>query len=210
MAQELKALQAAPPPGVCAWPVEEKLNELEAQICGPSNTVYEGGVFKLSVHLPDRYPFEPPKCRFLTAVYHPNIDNGGRICLDILNMPPKGAWRPSLNISTVLASIGVLLSEPNPDDGLVPEVTHEYRHDRAAFDAKARNMTRCHAKANEAGSDAAGAAPGAGGDEGGTVGSEEGSQRVGSESETSEDSSSSDSDGEEGVGGNSMKKQRTY
>lgn len=36
-----------------------------------------------------RYPFEPPKIRFLTPIYHPNIDNAGRICLDALKLPPK-------------------------------------------------------------------------------------------------------------------------
>ena len=60
--------------------------------------------------------------RFVTRVYHPNIDGEGRICLDLLNMPPKGAWKPSLNVSTVLASIGLLLSDPNPDDGLVTDI----------------------------------------------------------------------------------------
>lgn len=36
-----------------------------------------------------RYPVEPPKIVFATPVYHPNIDTQGRICCDLLNMPPK-------------------------------------------------------------------------------------------------------------------------
>ena len=34
----------------------------------------------------------------------------------------QGAWRPALNLSTVLASIGLLLAEPNPDDGLMTDM----------------------------------------------------------------------------------------
>jgi ubiquitin-conjugating enzyme E2 T len=32
---------------------------------------------------------EPPKMQFITPIYHPNVDDAGRICLDILKMPPK-------------------------------------------------------------------------------------------------------------------------
>ena len=69
-----------------------------------------------------RYPFEPPSVQFITPIYHPNIDSSGRICLDTLNMPPKGAWKPSLNIPTVLSTVRLLLEHPNPDDGLMADI----------------------------------------------------------------------------------------
>lgn len=69
-----------------------------------------GGRFKLELFLPEEYPMAPPKVRFLTKIYHPNIDKLGRICLDIL----KDKWSPALQIRTVLLSIQALLSAPNP------------------------------------------------------------------------------------------------
>ncbi|XP_070112025.1 ubiquitin-conjugating enzyme E2 T isoform X2 [Equus caballus] len=93
-----------------------------------------------------RYPFEPPQIRFLTPIYHPNIDSAGRICLDVLKLPPKGAWRPSLNIATVLTSIQLLMSEPNPDDPLMADISSEFKYNKPVFLKNARQWTEKHAR----------------------------------------------------------------
>ena len=71
-------------PGISAVPHEENLRYFDVAIHGPSQSPYEGGIFKLELFLPDDYPMTPPKIRFLTKIYHPNIDRLGRICLDVL------------------------------------------------------------------------------------------------------------------------------
>ncbi|KAJ7973875.1 Ubiquitin-conjugating enzyme, E2 [Quillaja saponaria] len=153
MQKELKLLLTDPPPGA-SFPLltadsdlSTSLSTIDAQLEGPEGTVYSGGIFNIRIQIPERYPFQPPSVTFATPIYHPNIDNGGRICLDILNLPPKGAWQPSLNISTVLTSIGLLLSEPNPDDGLMCEASREFKYNKRAFDQKAQSMTEKYARA---------------------------------------------------------------
>ncbi|KAK3041669.1 hypothetical protein RJ639_001479 [Escallonia herrerae] len=338
MQKELRLLLDDPPPGVCLPLLSADSDLLPSpsptstpvKIKGPEGTVYEAGIFKIKIQIPERYPFQPPMVTLATPIYHPNIDNGGRICLDILNLPPKvllvgrmenkkaamrtcsdkarrratyrkrkdcvkkktmelailcdikacavifgpegdvetwpenptevksiigmlkdccskkdfgnikptvneieretdgakkddfegvisswevslmknvldakleavnrrsrhgssflhrvilllrttlewgirtfthgcnrqilvevaglqegviqskqGAWQPSLNISTVLTSIGLLLTEPNPDDGLMCEASKEYKYNRQTFDEKARSMTEKYAR----------------------------------------------------------------
>uniref|UniRef100_A0A8C0IUP2 Ubiquitin-conjugating enzyme E2 T n=1 Tax=Chelonoidis abingdonii TaxID=106734 RepID=A0A8C0IUP2_CHEAB len=118
---------------------------IEWKILGGANTPYDKGVFNLEVVVPERYPFEPPKIRFLTPIYHPNIDSAGRICLDVLRLPPKGAWRPSLNISTLLTSIQLLMSEPNPDDPLMADISSEYKYNKEVFIKNAKQWTEKYA-----------------------------------------------------------------
>jgi hypothetical protein len=91
--KEISMLSTDPPPGVVFFPLgegnKEVLDKFEAQITGPEETPYSEGIFRLEVSIPPRYPFEPPKVRFMTPIYHPNIDDGGRICLDTLKMQPQ-------------------------------------------------------------------------------------------------------------------------
>lgn len=82
-------------------------------IKGPSDTVYEGGIYEIDIVITPNYPFEPPKMKFRTKIYHPNISSAtGAICLDIL----KDQWTPALCIRTLLVSLQALLSSPQPRD----------------------------------------------------------------------------------------------
>ena len=138
---ELDKIQQDPPSNCSAGPADEDLFKWEATIIGPIDTVYEGGIFKLDILFPERYPFKPPKVKFRTRIYHPNINSSGGICLDIL----KDQWSPALTISKVLLSICSLLDEPNPDDPLVPEIADEYVNNRKVYDDTARTWTRLFA-----------------------------------------------------------------
>tara|TARA_E500000331_G_C17126722_1_gene656353 strand:- start:435 stop:884 length:450 start_codon:yes stop_codon:yes gene_type:complete len=138
---ELDKIQQDPPSNCSAGPADEDLFKWEATIIGPIDTVYEGGIFKLDILFPERYPFKPPKVKFRTRIYHPNINSSGGICLDIL----KDQWSPALTISKVLLSICSLLDEPNPDDPLVPEIADEYVNNRKVYDDTAKTWTRLFA-----------------------------------------------------------------
>jgi len=139
--KELQDLQKDPPTSCSAGPAGEDLFHWQATIMGPQDSPYQGGVFFIAIHFPPDYPFKPPKVNFQTKVYHPNVNSQGSICLDIL----KEQWSPALTISKVLLSICSLLTDPNPDDPLVPEIAHIYKTDRQRYEETAREWTRKYA-----------------------------------------------------------------
>lgn len=142
ISKELEEIIKDPPASCSAGPVDtEDIYKWEASIMGPSDSPYSGGVFKLNIDFPTNYPFKPPKVRFVTKIYHPNINSSGGICLDIL----KDNWSPALTISKVLLSICSLLDDPNPDDPLVADIADKYINNRPLYDCIARDWTNQHA-----------------------------------------------------------------
>jgi ubiquitin-conjugating enzyme E2 D len=135
---DLKDIEQNPPSHISAGIINENDIYLwEATIMGPSNSPYVGGVFKLSILFPKNYPFSAPKIKFLTKIYHPNIDTHGNICLDILNTH----WSPAMSISNVLLSITSLLDDPNADDPLNKVAADLYLSNKEEYKKKARLMT---------------------------------------------------------------------
>lgn len=118
------------------------MRELIGTIKGPKDTAYDGGVFKVSITIPTAYPFEPPKMKFITKIWHPNISSQtGAICLDIL----KDQWSPALTIKTALLSLQALLSTPEPNDPQDAEVAKQYLSNRELFESTARFWTETYA-----------------------------------------------------------------
>mmetsp|Transcript_11129 Transcript_11129/g.24921 ORF Transcript_11129/g.24921 Transcript_11129/m.24921 type:complete len:154 (-) Transcript_11129:8-469(-) len=133
--KELQDLSKDPPANCSAGPSSPtELFSWTASIIGPADTPYAGGVFNLKIDFPADYPFKPPKLAFTTKIYHCNVNANGNICLDIL----QSQWSPALTIGKVLLSICSLLTDPNPDDPLVPEIAKLYKENRKAHDDTAK------------------------------------------------------------------------
>jgi ubiquitin-conjugating enzyme E2 N len=135
--KETQRLLAEPVAGISATPYQDNLRYFAVAIEGPSDSPYEEGVFQLELFLPPDYPMAPPKVRFLTKIYHPNVDKLGRICLDIL----KDKWSPALQIRTVLLSIQALMSAPNPDDPLDNSVAELWKTNEKEALKRAKEFT---------------------------------------------------------------------
>lgn len=125
----------------CSAGFTNDITKWEATIFGPSDTPYQGGVFKLNLDFSQDYPFKPPTVYFTTPIYHCNINERGGICLDLL----KNNWSPALSVSKLLLSICSLLAEPNPEDPLMPEIARLYKSNRKLHDINAQNYTNKYA-----------------------------------------------------------------
>lgn len=107
--QELMNLMVSGDKGVSAFPSDDNIFTWVGTINGGHDTVYEGLIYKLKLDFPSNYPYTAPSVRFVTPCFHPNVDDHGNICLDIL----KEKWTALYDVRTILLSVQSLLAEPN-------------------------------------------------------------------------------------------------
>ncbi|KAJ2161960.1 Ubiquitin-conjugating enzyme E2 C [Coemansia sp. RSA 552] len=106
---ELMTLMMAKPDGISAFPHPDNMLQWTGTIEGAAGTVYEGLRYKLRLSFPADYPYTAPTITFDTPCWHPNVDERGNICLDIL----KEKWSAVYNVQSILLSLQTLLADPN-------------------------------------------------------------------------------------------------
>ena len=83
----------------------------------PESGLWETGVFDFEFVIPDDFPFQAPRVKCLTRIYHPNIDEEGAVCLNLLKLQ----YTPAISLPFIIAGLQYLFTEPNVEDPLNKE-----------------------------------------------------------------------------------------
>jgi len=113
------------------------------KFCGPKDSPFEGGIWKVHVTLPPSYPYKSPSIGFCNKIYHPNIDEAsGSVCLDVINQ----TWSPMFDLVNVFAVfLPQLLLYPNPSDPLNGEAAALLLQHPKAYNEKVQDYVKKYA-----------------------------------------------------------------
>lgn len=136
--RDFKRLQNDPTAGVSAAPCPENIMLWNAVIFGPPETPFEDGTFKLSMEFDESYPNNPPKVRFISKMFHPNVYPNGDLCLDIL----QNRWSPTFDVAAILTSIQSLLHDPNTESPANLPAAQLFNNNRALYVSRVKEIVR--------------------------------------------------------------------
>ncbi len=135
--KELEDLKKDPTNFYSAGPLGDDPLKWTGIIFGPSDSMYEGGIFHISIIFPITYPYKPPEIRFETKIYHPKINSSGAVGLSILN----DKWAPNFCVASVLLTIWSMLNDPNPNDPMDSTIADMLQNNKEEFEQIARKWT---------------------------------------------------------------------
>ncbi|XP_064816299.1 ubiquitin-conjugating enzyme E2 E1-like isoform X2 [Oncorhynchus masou masou] len=135
--EELKSLHCDPHPFCTVLPSESDFTFWKILMQGPPDTPYEDGVFELYCQFGADYPVKPPLVRFVTPVYHCNINSVGRICHNIFDRN----YNAHTTMREILDAVYGLLIVPEPQDPLDSILAEEYLTSRNKYEEEAKKNT---------------------------------------------------------------------
>jgi len=154
--KQLAELNKNPVEGFSAGLIDdEDIFRWEVMIIGPPDTLYEGGFFKCHLYFPTEYPLRPPVLKFLTDIWHPNIEKDGKVCISILHEPgddrfgyekASERWLPIHTVETILISVISMLADPNDESPANVDAAKEWRENYQEF---RRKVARCVRRSQE-------------------------------------------------------------
>ncbi|KAJ1093117.1 hypothetical protein NDU88_006226 [Pleurodeles waltl] len=155
--KQLAELNKNPVQGFSAGLIDDHdIYKWEVVVIGPQDTLFEGGFFKVHLTFPHDYPLRPPKMKFITEIWHPNVAKNGDVCISILHEPgedkfgyekPEERWLPIHTVETIMISVISMLADPNSDSPANVDAAKEWREDpNGEF---RRKVARCVRKSQE-------------------------------------------------------------
>eukprot|EP01134_Creolimax_fragrantissima_P001142 CFRG1142T1 len=155
--KQLRSLLKHPVDGFSAGLVDEDdVYKWEIMVMGPPDTLYEGGFFKCHLTFPKEYPQRPPKLKFVSSIWHPNVHEDGEVCISILHEPGEDKWGyekaserwlPIHTVETIMISVISMLSDPNDESPANIDAAKEWREQPDVFKKK---VQRCVRRSQEA------------------------------------------------------------
>ena len=123
--RDFSSLQDTSLAGLSGAPREGDIFTWDCVVCGLPDTMFEMGIFELTLTFTTNYPFQAPSVKFITDIFHPNISPAGILTLD--------QWTPALDVTELLSTIQRLLSEPDLSSVENDEAARLYREDRREY-----------------------------------------------------------------------------
>ncbi|XP_013780464.1 NEDD8-conjugating enzyme UBE2F-like [Limulus polyphemus] len=115
----------------------------------PEEGYWQDGKFHFVVDIPEDYNMVPPKVKCLTRLWHPNISEGGEICLSLLrqNSIDGMGWAPTRTLNDVIWGLNSLFTDLlNFEDPLNNDAAEHYQKDKDGFKLKVKEYIQQHAK----------------------------------------------------------------
>ncbi|XP_042356148.1 uncharacterized protein LOC121953239 [Plectropomus leopardus] len=135
--EELRSLHCDPHPYCGIFPSESDFTFWKILMEGPPDTPYEKGTFELFCQFGPNYPVKPPVVRFVTSVYHCNINSVGRICHNIFDRN----YNAQITMRDILNAVYGLLIIPEPEDPLDSILAEEFMTSRETYEQEAKKHT---------------------------------------------------------------------